>query len=129
MSVAIAICCASAGNACAAISSPTVLEDYDGLTKGIPVTALTDDGMFGDSISLFDGATTFTATDVSLKTNSALTVSIGRKLSNAGLSLNTWRGGETSVFGRYWVLDIPNIHGTFDKRTGWVIRDRDYNGP
>lgn len=129
LSVAIAICCASAGNACAAISSPTVLEDYDGLTKGIPVTALTDDGMFGDSISLFDGATTFTATDVSLKTNSALTVSIGRKLSNAGLSLNTWRGGETSVFGRYWVLDIPNIHGTFDKRTGWVIRDRDYNGP
>ncbi|UJB17686.1 MULTISPECIES: RHS repeat domain-containing protein [Lysobacter] len=128
LSVAITVCCVSA-SAYAGVSSPTVLEDYDGLTKGVAVTALTADGMFGDSTSLFDGATTFSATDVSLKTNSALTVSIGRRLSNAGLSLNTWRGGETSVFGRYWVLDVPNIHGTFDKRTGWVVRDRDYNGP
>ncbi len=126
--LSIVLCCASIGIGHAGVASPSVLEDYDGLTKGVAVTALTGDDMFGDKTSLFDGATTFTSADVMLKTNSALTVSIGRKLSNAGLSLNTWRGGETSVFGRYWVLDIPNIHGTFDKRTGWVVRDRDYKG-
>lgn len=122
---------AAVGAARAEISSPTVIEDYDGLTKGVAVTALTADGMFGDSTSLFDGATTFTATDVALKTNSALTVSIGRKLSNAGLSLNTWANTDPdkAVFGRYWVLDIPHIHGVFDRRTGWVVRDREYQGP
>lgn len=118
----------SPGAAEAAIASPTVIEDYDGLTKGEEVVAITADGMFGDQTSLFDGATSFSATDVSLKTNSALTVSIGRKLAMASTANSAW-GDESAVFGPSWVLEVPNIHGTFDQRTGWVVRDREYQGP
>lgn len=127
LAVSVALGIAAAGTAHAGIASPTVIEDYDGLVKGTEVTALTADGMFGDSTSLFDGATSFSATDVSLKTNSALTVSIGRKLAMASTANSAWND-ETAVFGPSWVLDVPNIHGTFDQRTGWVIRDRDYQG-
>lgn len=114
----------------AEITSPTILEDYDGLTKGVAVTAVSPSDIFGEKTSLSDGATSFAATDVNLKTNSGLTVSVGRKLSNAGLSLNTWAGTDPAmaVLGRYWVLDIPNMHGVFDRRNGWVVRDREYQG-
>ncbi|QQP96246.1 RHS repeat domain-containing protein [Lysobacter enzymogenes] len=117
----------ASASALAAVASPTVIEDYDGQVKGTEVTVLTADGMFGDKTSLFDGATTFSATDVSLKTNSALTVAIGRKLAMASNTNQSWNGAQ-AVFGSSWILDVPNIHGIFDERIGWVVADREYQG-
>lgn len=128
LAMAIAAAFLTPGAADAAIASPTVIEDYDGLVKGEAMVAITADGMFGDSTSLFDGATSFSAMDVSLKTNSGLNVGIGRKLAMASTANSAWND-ETAVFGPSWVLDVPNIHGTFDQRTGWVVRDREYQGP
>ena len=83
--------------------------------------------LFGDRVSLFNGATEFEVFDIDLKGNNALPVKLGRRLSvgvygsasvpGNGMSPNpTPFGG----FGK-WDLSVPHLHGTFDGTYGWNV--------
>lgn len=74
-----------------------------------------DDNMFGDKISLQDGALSFAYTDVSVPTNSGLRVAIGRKLATR-IHHNS---PAFPVFGLGWELDVPYMMATYDSRDGW----------
>lgn len=80
--------------------------------------------MFGDQINLYTGSTEFAVTDVSLKGNSALPVSIGRRYKvedKLGFYTGGGRPTTNQQFGN-WSLDIPYLSGVFAKGTGWVSR-------
>ncbi|MEQ1513210.1 MAG: RHS repeat-associated core domain-containing protein [Lysobacteraceae bacterium] len=99
----------------------TASEEYDDIIKGTQtITALGPD-LFGEAVNLKDGATSFSATDVSIPTNSGLPLSIGRHLGinsrDADGYVNPVADGE--LFGN-WKLDVPVMSGTFDERTGWI---------
>ncbi len=72
---------------------------------------------FGDSVSLYSGATSFVVTDVSVPGN-ALPVEIGRSLAvvDRRLDPGSWLGG----FGD-WDLDLPYVTGTFLAQHGWQL--------
>jgi RHS repeat-associated protein len=74
--------------------------------------------LFGDQINLYTGSVSFQHTDVSLRGNNALDVSIGRRLAVGTRVV----GGHQ--FGR-WELDIPHIHGTYSAHDGWITRQGD----
>ncbi|WP_396614774.1 hypothetical protein ACHZ97_09660 [Lysobacter soli] len=105
-----------------------MLEDYNGVVKSKKTIEDLSPDLFGDQIDVYSGSTVFAATDASVPTNSGIALSIGRKLSNAGPSFSTWlaQDPDKTVFGRYWVLDIPHMRGTYDARTGWVVKDQEY---
>jgi hypothetical protein len=76
--------------------------------------------LFGDAVNLYNGGLSFIQTDVSLRGNSQLPVSVGRRIS-AGQQIN---GGK--AFG-FWELDIPHIHGIFSTRRMWQGQDGSEN--
>lgn len=67
--------------------------------------------LFGDSVNLYAGTLSFSATDVSVPGNFALPVSIGRRFAVAG---------GASIFEHFgdWELDIPHMSGTY--AAGWI---------
>ncbi|QNN76844.1 hypothetical protein IAE60_12940 [Pseudoxanthomonas mexicana] len=82
------------------------------------LTAFTDQ-MMGDSISLYNGSTEFSLTDIDIAGNNALPVQLTRrlhiKIEPAGVtSYNPDLGGAGN-----WDLDVPHISGMFDSRYGW----------
>lgn len=79
-----------------------------------------DENLFGDKVSLQDGALSFTYDDVVLPTNSQLRVSIGRK---STADLRTRNTPEFHVFGSQWDLEIPYMMATYDTRDGWNAGD------
>jgi YD repeat-containing protein len=70
------------------------------------------DGAFGEEVSLFDGATRFGITDISIPGNNELLVSMRRSWDpqNQGLS--------QQVIGD-WVIDVPNMSALVVGSTGW----------
>jgi RHS repeat-associated protein len=74
--------------------------------------------LFGDQINMYTGSVSFRHTDVSLRGNNALSVSVGRKLS-VGAKVKGSR-----PFGR-WELDIPHLQGIFSNVDGWVSQSGD----
>jgi hypothetical protein len=68
--------------------------------------------LFGDKVNLYTGALEFVQTDVALPGNSALPVSVGRRLVTGNEPL---KGG---MFGS-WDLEIPHLHGIFSRSPGW----------
>jgi len=54
-------------------------EEYDKTVTSAEAVGVLGPALFGDETNLYTGATTFTATDVSLPGNDALPVSIGRR--------------------------------------------------
>lgn len=116
--VAIAIGCVSF----AAAAQVTIPEEYAKTVKTAEaITALGED-LFGDATSLYTGATTFAATDVSLPGNNALPVSVGRRfivqsrVSGERSDLLARDGGFAD-----WELDIPHLHGVYAKGKGWQV--------
>ena len=82
------------------------------------LTAFTEQ-MMGDSISLYNGSTEFSVTDIDIAGNNALSVQLARrlpiKIEPAGVtSYNPDLGGAGN-----WDLDVPYISGMFDSRYGW----------
>ncbi|MBC3874911.1 RHS repeat domain-containing protein [Undibacterium flavidum] len=67
--------------------------------------------LFGDKANLYNGSLEFTQTDLSLKGNHGLPVSVGRRL----VAGSSHPGG---LFGR-WDLEIPHLHGVFSYKDGW----------
>ena len=81
-------------------------EEYAKKAKSAQEVSPLGDDAFGDRISLFNGAVTFNATDVSIPGNNALPVALKRvyvpsEFHNPGVM-------ETYAHG-YWSLDFPNM--------------------
>jgi YD repeat-containing protein len=93
------------------------------------ITALTDE-LMGDSVSLYNGATEFTATDIDLPGNNALPVQLRRRFSieitpvgSGSLSDPNYRGAGN------WDIDVPHISGVYGPQ-GWeAARCNDGNEP
>ncbi|WP_426116091.1 RHS repeat domain-containing protein [Massilia sp. PWRC2] len=68
--------------------------------------------LLGDKVNLYTGALEFVQTDVSLPGNSALPVSVGRRL------LVGQEGNAAALFGK-WDIEIPHMHGVFALQAGW----------
>ena len=73
-----------------------------------------DENMFGDKVNLQDGVISFDQTDVLIKTNSQLTLSIGRKSHSSYEPVSQF-----PVFGIGWELNVPYMMATYDSRDGW----------
>ena len=104
--VATVLCSAAGGTAAASTVMP--YEEYaKRIDSAKTVSALTS-GLFGDSVSLYNGATTFSATDIDLPGQSGLPVRVQRNFQIDTADPTERLGG----FG-LWDLDVPYIHGTF----------------
>lgn len=75
------------------------------------LTAL-DDNLMGDNVSLYNGATEFTATDISIPGNNALPVQLRRRFS---IELKTGLGASNYGGIGNWDIDVPYINGTWSQ--------------
>lgn len=101
----------------------SVQQEYDDTIKAAQtVTALGPD-LFGEAVDLKDGTTSFSAVDVSLPTNSGLSVAVGRSYGVNARDIDQYvnAAADGELFGN-WKLEAPYISGTYDERTGWVSR-------
>ncbi len=88
-------------------------QEYDKFIKSAQVIQAAGPELFGDSVNLYTGATTFSATDVSLPGNQPLPVQLGRSFA----PMNDHRN---RPFGD-WDWDVPYIGGTFGHDLGWIL--------
>lgn len=95
-------------------------EEYGKRIKSAQGISPLGDSVFGDNVSLYNGATTFQATDVSIPGNSALPVALAREMVVRDLRLQPPGGDGLGGFGD-WDLDVPYIDGTFTKENGWTL--------
>jgi YD repeat-containing protein len=109
----------------AAHASKEPWEEYEKLVQSAQEISPHGPTLFGDDISLQNGALSFRVTDVSLRGNNALPVEITRTFSTKTIS-GFSRGGagpennaRDAPMGD-WDLDLPNISGVFPLSTGWV---------
>lgn len=107
----------------AGIQSANAVEPYQEYRKLIEsaqnLTALKDD-LFGESVSLYNGQTEFSVTDVSLPGNNALPVEMRRRF-NVEMDLvgvGSHNANLNSAGG--WEVDVPHITGMFPGAKGWA---------
>ena len=79
------------------------------------IGALGED-LFGDATNFYNGATTFTVTDISVPGNSALPVALTRTIS---VTENEYADA-AEMLGT-WALDLPYMSGTYAQSTGWIV--------
>lgn len=87
------------------------------------VTPLKSD-LFGDKVSLYNGATEFDVTDIDLPGNSSLPVRFGRRLMIDDRRLPTGHlGGFGDALGPLggWDIEVPYIDGVFTAENGWMV--------
>ena len=89
------------------------LEHVKRLRTGEQVGALSS-GLFGDGVSLYNGATEFAVVDIDLPGNFALPVQLRRRFKVESFKQVEPLGG----FGN-WEIDVPYLHGTFDGMYKW----------
>lgn len=94
---------------------------YDERLRASKSLAALGEDLFGDRINLQDGTVAFRQTDIRLATNSALSLSIGRKSPSGKQGLDA----QFAVFGRDWELDVPYMMATYDTRDGWNVVNPD----
>lgn len=118
----------------AALSAPTFAADYkteyaDKIKASQNVGAL-GDNLAGDSVNFYTGATSFSATDVSIPGNNSLGVAIGRSYTvetnhqRASIKGNLTTPEIASTVQRAfgdWDLNIPQIRTTMTQAGGWQI--------
>ena len=100
--------------------STSGVEPYEEFGKHLraaeEVTPLTS-SLFGDQVSLYNGATEFDITDIDLPGNSALPVQLRRRM-----EINDRRKDPGNIGGLGdWDLEVPYIVGTFTSQNGWTI--------
>ncbi|RDZ27085.1 RHS repeat domain-containing protein [Lysobacter silvisoli] len=88
-------------------------EEYDKLVKSAQTLKSEGPTLFGDSVNLYTGATSFAATDVSIPGNFPIPVALGRRFSNGTDARNRPFGD--------WDWDVPYVSGTFSSAEGWVL--------
>lgn len=59
-------------------TAKTIGEEYDNVIKGAQTITAFGPDLFGEGVNLKDGSTSFSATDISIRTNSGLPMTIGR---------------------------------------------------
>ncbi|MGH8032561.1 MAG: hypothetical protein ACREO8_09405 [Luteimonas sp.] len=97
--------------------------------RGSQVIAPLSSELFGDSVSLFNGATQLEIFDIDLKGNNALPVKPGRRLDlsvHGSTTLNpNGSGSNFETLGGFgtWDLSVPYMHGMFDITYGWTAHD------
>ncbi|UHQ22626.1 hypothetical protein LVB77_18565 [Lysobacter sp. 5GHs7-4] len=88
-------------------------EEYDKLIKSAQTVKSEGPTLFGDSVNLYTGATSFATTDVSIPGNFPIPVALGRRFAAA-------TDARSRPFGD-WDWDVPYISGTFSSAEGWVL--------
>ena len=104
-------------------TAKSIIEDYDNTIKASRTITAFGPELFGEQVSLKDGATSFGATDVSLRLNSGLPMTVGRSLGMNSRDVDEYADwvADGELFGN-WKLDVPYMSGIYDQRTGWVSR-------
>ncbi len=110
----------------AALTAPVVqaadtqpYEEYDKRTKGAQQVSPLSDGLFGDSVSLYNGSTDFSQTDIDLPGNDALPVRLTRRMSIEAIP---FRMVADKLYGAGgWDVDVPYITGMFDGFMAWNV--------
>ncbi len=103
----------------ALLGSPAYLEPYQEFGKRIKAASAVaplEGNMFGDEISLYNGATSFSVVDISVPGNSALPVEVRRKL-----IIEDRRGMRDRPGFANWVWDVPHLSGVFTESRGWRV--------
>ena len=99
--------------------TPSYLEPYQEFGKRIKAASavsLLEGNMFGDDVSLYNGATTFSVVDVSVPGNSALAVEVRRRL-----QIEDRRGRRDRPGFANWEWDVPYLSGVFTEALGWRV--------
>ena len=82
------------------------------------VTPLTSE-LFGDQVSLYNGAAEFNVVDIDLPGNSGLPVQLRRRF-----AINDRRVDPGRIAGMGdWDVDVPYIEGVFTQQDGWTVPD------
>jgi len=102
-------------------TAKSIREEYDTVIKGAQTITAFGPDLFGEGVNLKDGTTSFSATDISVRTNSGLPMTIGRTYGVNARDIDEYvnPAADGELFGN-WKLDVPTISGTYDERTGWV---------
>jgi len=100
------------------LSSSVIDEKYDWSARvdAAKSMATLGEGAFGDSTSFYDGATSFSVTDLDLPGNDGLPVRITRTH-----SASDPQGMPTSGILGEWDLDLPHVRGNFARSLGWQV--------
>ncbi|MBC3874902.1 RHS repeat domain-containing protein [Undibacterium flavidum] len=96
----------------ASAQTPSIYSEQSKLIKAPNAVSRLGADLFGDKVNLYNGGLEFTQTDFNLKGNSALPVSVGRRLTIG-------RSGPSGLFGR-WDMEIPHLHGVFARADSWT---------
>lgn len=88
-------------------------EEYDKLIKSAQTVKSEGPTLFGDSVNLYTGATSFATVDVSIPGNFPIPVALGRRFAAA-------TDARSRPFGD-WDWDVPYISGMFSHAEGWVL--------
>lgn len=97
----------------AACAQKAPWEEYDKLIKSAQTVKSEGPTLFGDSVNLYTGATSFATTDVSIPGNFPIPVALGRRFASAS-------DARSRPFGD-WDWDVPYISGMFSRAEGWVL--------
>jgi YD repeat-containing protein len=100
-----------------ALDELEAIEDYNKKIQSAQMVSPMSGDSFGESVSLYDGTVTFSATDIDVPGNSGLPVQLSRyfKVMN--------RRGEYGLPGLAdWELDTPRVYGEFYVTKGWKTK-------
>lgn len=79
-----------------------------------------DNGVFGDQVSLYNGATEFSVTDVDIPGNNELPVRLGRRLSVELQPQNNFAPYDTRLLGiGNWDVEVPYMAAVYSSSSGW----------
>jgi len=90
-------------------------QEYDKRIRSAEMAGALKSDLFGDSVSLYNGATDFSVVDIDVPGNNALPVQLRRRLQ---LQQRRMAYRPLGGFGD-WDIDVPYIHGTFDSQYKW----------
>ncbi|KAA2285531.1 RHS repeat domain-containing protein [Arenimonas fontis] len=88
-------------------------EEHSALVKARQVVGALGPDFAGDDVGLYNGSLRFSATDVELPGNAALTVAIRRSFAVSEHRTQALAFGD-------WDIELPRVHGVFARQTGWV---------
>ncbi len=87
--------------------------EYHKQLEGVEHISPLEEGLSGESVSLYDGATTFSVVDISVPGNSKLPVQLLRRFP-IELQVQSVSTSDTSLHGAgNWDVDVPYMTGTY----------------
>ncbi|WP_147455579.1 hypothetical protein, partial [Solilutibacter pythonis] len=92
-----------------------VYQEYSKVVKAAEISGPLERGLFGESVSLYNGATEFSVVDIDIPGSNRLPVQLGRRLKIEARSHNSENIGGFGV----WDIDIPYLYGVFDSSYKW----------